>query len=223
VPGYVEFYTQPVQTDPRINRICRTDVITVEYDLTRIQDGPVPDSEALTIAHLEALPRYKSFPNPPGQPGSPKNAAAQAAACAAMRRASDAFRAPSAGDAQWLDTIEHQYVDPKGAFPFSCDDTLDRSCALARRELPRLRLARAIDVRSVECAGPKMGGQSGTCYHLGFPRGQERCSDRLDRRDFECTDVAWEMTVVAGMADGSAPVRIRSLHLERQPEPFSIH
>src|SRR5215208_3260163 len=48
-PEYVEFYTQPEITRPKLNAICRTDVITVEYDWSESRTG---------IARIEARPRY---------------------------------------------------------------------------------------------------------------------------------------------------------------------
>jgi len=223
VPGYVEFYTQPVQTDPRLNRICRTDVITVEYDLTEMQAGPVAASTALTIAHLEAVPRYKSFPMPPGAPGTPRNDAAQAAACAAMKKAADAFHAPSAGDAQWLDAVAREYRRTGTEFPFTCEDFADRSCKRARDALPQLRLEKAIAVRTVDCAfKTKTGDFLDECYRLDFLWPGKPCPDRQDLKDFECRAVEWVLTVSAGIKDGDSPVRIRSIHLEHQPEPFAV-
>jgi hypothetical protein len=223
IPGYVEFYTQPVLTDPRINRICRTDVITIEYDLTGTQVGPVGASTPLTIGHVEAVPRYKSFPMPAGSPGSAENEAAQAAACARMKTAVDAFRAPSAGDAQWLDAIEREYRSGSRGFAFTCDDFADHSCSRARGELSQLRLERAGEVRSVDCLlKRRTGDQLDLCFRLSFPRGGKRCSDRQDLRDFECADVEWVLTVSAGMKTGSSPVRILSLNLEHVPAPFAI-
>lgn len=100
LPDYVEFYTQPELTDPRLNGICRTDVITVEYNwaeldrtsLTDSDDAQPPKSTVnastpLKIAHVQAGGRYKSFPEPPSEPGTPENDREQAAACAQMTTA----------------------------------------------------------------------------------------------------------------------------------------
>ncbi|MFL6785369.1 MAG: hypothetical protein ACJ8E0_03775, partial [Sphingomicrobium sp.] len=119
---YVEFYTQPVITRPELNGICRTDVITIDFDQDETNTG-------LSIAHIEARPRYKSLPGPEFE----KYNKAQAAACASLTTAVDAFRAPSAGDAQWLAKIQRQYSDPKAQFRFSC--LPDTTCAEARRIL----------------------------------------------------------------------------------------
>jgi hypothetical protein len=222
VPGSVEFYLQPVRPDPRVNRICRADVITVEYDLTRVQVGQVRASTPLRIAHIEAVPRYKSFPMPPGSPVTRENEAAQAAACAGMKRATDAFRAPSAGDAQWLDAVEREYRGAGQSFAFTCDDPEVPACARARRVLPELRLERAVEVRRVDCPPKRTGNMMDLCYRLSFLRGQKACPDRRDRERFECENVEWVLTVVAGIATASSPVRIVSLHLERQVELLSL-
>ena len=36
VPAYTELFTQPELTQPRLNGVCRTDVITVEYNLEEL-------------------------------------------------------------------------------------------------------------------------------------------------------------------------------------------
>jgi len=222
IPDYVEFYTQPVLTDPRLNGICRTDVVTVEYNWPDVDPQAVHPSTPLMMTHFEAVPRYKSFPMPVGEPGTPDNDAAQAAACAQMKTAVDAFRAPSAGDAQWLAAIEREYTNPKPRFAFTCTDLADRSCRQARRNLQELRLTLAGKAELVDCQHKKTGDQIDRCDRLSFPRAGEKCSDRQDLSGFECSDLEWVLTVFAGMKTGDSPVRILSLHLEHEPKPIAI-
>ena len=207
-PLAVDFYTQPELPWPRINRICRTDVITVEYDWFDM-DGPAP-STPIHIFHVEATSRYKAFPMPPGEPGSPENDRAQQAACANFRTALDAFRAPSTGDAQWLAAIEEEYLQatPRRRFNFTCRDYADVTCAGARQALTQLALNRASEVALVDCPGPSPD-QINYCYRLVFPY-----------RDKD--DPEWAMTVVAGMRDGMAPVKIRSLRLDHLAPPIIL-
>lgn len=229
-PDYVELYTQPELTNPRLNGICRTDVITIEYNWYDLDTAsmnaplaPVSPSHSLTIAHVESHPRYKAFPMPAGEPGTDENDRAQAAACAAMKTALDAFRAPSAGDAQWLEAIERQYFDPKQSFKFTCSDFADASCAHARRALTTLSLSKATEAETVDCPNEKTGDQLDMCYRLTFSYPEAgRISDRQDYREFERADPEWVLTVYAGIKDGMAPVRIRSLDLKHMPKPIAI-
>jgi hypothetical protein len=221
-PSYVEFYTKPTLTRPRLNGICRTDVITAEYELMDASSDTVSPSAPLDVTHVQAKGRYKAFPVPPGDYGTPENERAQAEACARMTTAVDAFHAPSAGDAQWLAAIEAQYSDPRSRFPFSCDDFADRSCAKAQAQLPRLKLNEAKKVEATDCANERKGDQIDLCYRLSFPYPGEECSDRQDSSDFECSDVEWVLTVFAGMKEGDSPVRILSLHLEHQRRAVGI-
>jgi hypothetical protein len=231
VPDYVELYTQPELTNPRLNGICRTDVITIEYnwydlDTATMNAAPTPvsPSHPLAIAHIESHPRYKAFPVPPGEPGTGENDRAQAAACAAMTTALDAFRAPSAGDAQWLAAIERQYVNPKKSFPFACSDFGDQSCAQARRALAGLKLEKATAVEVVGCPNERTGDQLDTCYRLTFAYpSADRVSDRQDYREFESADPEWVLAVYAGIRNGMAPVRIRSINLKHLPKPMTMY
>lgn len=222
MPDYVEFYSQPVRPDPRINRICRTDVITIEYDWPGL-DLKALGRATVAVAHVEAMPRYKAFAMPPGAPGSARNEAAQAAACARMTSAADAFRAPSAGDAQWLAAVEEEYADAKSSLPLTCDDFADGSCVSARRALPLLKLSLAAKVERVDCRGYKPGDGYALCYRLSFPRARSKCSDRIDLDGFGCDDFEWVMTAFAAMKMGDSPVRLLSLHLEHRPKPLSLH
>ena len=45
LPEYVEFYTQPELTNPRLNGICRTDVITIEYNWADLDTSSLTDSD----------------------------------------------------------------------------------------------------------------------------------------------------------------------------------
>lgn len=236
LPEYVEFYTQPELTDPRINGICRTDVITVEYDwasldtssLTDSGNAPQPKSTVngstpLKIAHIQAVGRYKSFPMPPGEPGTPENDRAQSAACALMTTAVDAFHAPTAGDGQWLAAIEGEYTSPAERFAFTCSDFADNSCVEARRRLQQLKLGPKTKINSVDCPNKKTGDQIDLCYSLTFPYpGADEYSDRQDYGGggFERYDPEWVLSVFAGMHTGMAPVEIRTLHMEHVRKPI---
>jgi len=220
LPDYTEFYTQPEFGAPQLNGICRTDVITVEYNWPESSRA----SAALKIIHVEAIPRYKAFPVPPGEPGTSANGKAQAAACAAMKTARDAFRAPSSGDAQWLAAIETEYVGGAGPFAFTCSDFADGSCVQAKRALTQLKLKPSTEVKGVDCPKGKSGDQLDECYRLTFPYpGHDEYSDNQDRRDAEDYDPEWIVTIFAGMHDGYAPVRIRSLNMEHVPRPIVMY
>lgn len=221
-PSYVEFYTKPQLTMPRINGICRTDVITVEYELMDDEPETVSPAAPLSITHVQAKGRYKAFTVPRGELGTPENGRAQADACERMTTTLGSFHAPSAGDAQWLVAIEAEYSDPTQRFRLSCDDFADRSCASVKRQLPRLKLNLAKRVESVDCTTKRKGDQLDLCYRLSFPYPGEECSDRQDLSDFECRDLEWVMTVFAGMEKGDSPVRILSLHLEHQRKALAI-
>lgn len=149
VPTYVEFYTQPQLNTPRLNRICRVDVITVEYDF--YEHDQIAPTTPLSIARIGATSRYKAFPEVPGEAGSADYDRAQAAECAKMKSAKDAFRAPTAGDAQWLAQIQTEYSDLSSQFKFTCEDFADRTCASARRQLTSLALNKADSVKKVDC------------------------------------------------------------------------
>jgi hypothetical protein len=239
LPEYVEFYTQPELTDPRINGICRTDVITVEYDWADLDRSSLTDSgnaspptstvnasTLLKIAHIQAVPRYKSFPIPPGEPGTPANDRAQAAACAHMTTAVDAFHAVTAGDAQWLAAIQREYTGSAQHFGFTCSDFADRSCVQARRALRQLKLGPKTKVESVDCPKKKTGDQIDLCYSLTFPYpGADEYSDRQDYGGggFEHYDPEWVLTVFAGMHDGMGPVKIRTLNMEHVRKPIVMY
>ncbi len=208
VPRDVVFYTQPALTYPRVNGICGTDVITVEYDWFE-HDHATPPTK-LKINHVEATSRFKAFPMPLGEPGSAENDRLQAAECAKFTTALDSFAAPSAGDAQWLAAMEREYSrDYPQVLPFNfaCEDFADATCAKARRALPRLSLQAAQQVESVDCPQLKSRDQVRYCYRLTFP--------------YKGTDnPEWQMTLVGGMTDGSAPVQIRAAKLEHIRQPF---
>ena len=217
VASYVEFYTQPELTDPRLSGVCRSDVITVEYNW---MDSPAA-SAPVRIAHVQAVPRYKSFPVPPGEPGTADYDRAEASACAKMRTAIDSFRAPSAGDAQWLAAIESQYSNESEGFSFTCTDFADSSCVQSRRALRRLKLGPKTEVKAVDCPEGKTGDQIDLCYRLSFPYpGKDEYSDNHDERDGEDYSTEWIVNVFAGMRNGMAPVRIRSLSMEHVRPPI---
>jgi hypothetical protein len=205
IPSSVDFYTQPEVPWPRINGICRTDVITVEYDWFDLT-ADTPDSAPIRIAHVEAASRFLAFPEPAGEPGTPDYDRASEAACAHFRSALDAFRAPSASDAQWLASLEAEWRQDGNAsrFAFTCEDAADASCGSARRALAQLKLNRAIDVRNLDCPANRTR-----------PRDQVNYCYRLSFNYAESDDPEWLLMVVGGMRDGMAPVEIRALHLQR--------
>ncbi|MDB5676478.1 MAG: hypothetical protein JWM65_3460 [Sphingomonas bacterium] len=207
-PHSIVFFTHPVLSFPRLNGICSTDVITVAFNWFDLD--AVNPATPLLIDHVEATSRYKAFPMPPGEPQSPENARAQAAACAAMATAIDAFRAPDPGDAQWLAAIQLEYARPSAQrhYKFACDDFADRSCTEAARMLPRLALPLASEVKAIDCAREGKD-QIRRCFRLIFPYADSE-------------QVEWEMSVVSGMANGMADVEIRSLKLTHQPRSFGV-
>lgn len=208
-PLQVAFFTQPVVPWPRINRICRTDVITIEYDW--FEPGRERAAAPIGIARISATARYLAFPDPDGEPGTPEYDRAHEAACAAMRSGREAFRAPDAGDAQWLAALETHWrrAGVTRQTRFACSDYADASCASAVLALPRLTLARAARVEAVDCpAGTR--GWFANCYRLTFMR-----------PDGEHPE--WVMTVTGFIRDGSAPVELGTLHLVHVEPPIVMH
>ena len=219
VPQYAEFFTQPELSTPVANGICRTDVIVVEYDW--FDHDAVSASTPLSIARVAARSRYKSFRELAGEAGSDDHTRAQAAACAGMKTAADAFRAPSGGDARWLAAIHAQYSDPASRFALSCTPSGNASCAMARASLRALALNSASDVQLIDCPKGKTGDQARYCYRLTFPYPAEGYRpDVADYPDYANTE--WIMTVDAAMRDGMAPVRIRSIHLEHAAPTLAV-
>lgn len=210
IPREVDLYSQPEFAWPQINGICRTDVVTVEYDW--FDHDNASETTPLNVVHVEAVSRYKAFPMPPGEPGSSINEEAQSEQCAKMTTAKDAFRAPSAGDAQWLAKLAQEYMrGPVGrAFPFTCDDFQDLSCKQSGMALSGLSLGRATRVVAVDCHNRRPNDQINYCYQLTFPYP-------------DSDNVEWQIAVEGGMRNGMAPVEIRSLHLHHQRKPMVMH
>ena len=220
IPEYVEFFTQPELSAPVLNGICRTDVIIVEYNWFEL-DG-ASSSTPLKIARIAAKSRFRAFPEPAGDPGSGEYDLVQTAACAAMRTAKDAFRAPSGGDAQWLAAIHREYSNPASRFTFSCKDFADASCTKARAALGSLDLNKANDVQHIDCPKVKTGDQVDYCYRLTFPYAEEARFPEIGDYEDVGASPEWIVTVFAGMRDGMAPVQIRTLQLEQLPKPIAI-
>lgn len=219
VPQYAEFFTQPELSNPVVNGICRTDVIVVEYDW--FEHEAVSASSPLSIARVAARSRYKSFREPAGEAGSDDHTQLQTAACAGMKTATDAFRAPSGGDAQWLAAIHAQYSDPASRFTLSCTPSGGASCATARTSIRALALNLASDVQLIDCPNGKTADQVRYCYRLAFPYPTE--DYRPDIGDYsDYTNSEWIMTIDAAMRDGTAPVRIRSIHLKHEAPAFAV-
>lgn len=213
IPEYVEFFTRPTNSMPNINGICRTDLIVIEYDW--FNRDTVSPTTPLAVSRVSARNLYIAFPEPAGDPGEESYQRAQEKACASMTTTADAFRAPTGGDAQWLAAIYREYSGA-GQFRFTCDDFDDRSCKKARQILPSLTLKRAAEVNLIRCPKRKTGDQMNLCYTLTFPASEPSDSPEIPDNT-QTYPGGWQLTVVAGMRDGFAPVRIRSLHLEHLP------
>lgn len=210
VPKEVDLFTQPKSPWPLINGICFTDVITIEYDWFEHED--VSSSTPLSAFHVGASSRFKAFPMPSGDLGYDESIKFQEAECAKMQTALDAFRAPSAGDAQWLARIENEYrssVSAPRKFELTCDDFQDASCGQAAKALSGLKLSAAREVQLIDCPARKAKDQVSYCYRLTFPYA-------------ETDDPEWIVSVVGGIADGGAPVEIRSLNVEHVKKPIVI-
>jgi len=210
VPRSVDFFTQPVAPWPRINGICQTDVITIQYDWFDV-DEPTSAS-AVQIFSVEAASRYLAIPEPVGDPGDPEYQRAHEAACAALTSVRNAFRAPDAGDAQWLAAMEAEWSRAARGprFDLSCGDSAGTSCNDAAQALSHLRLNQAAIVRSVDCPATRRRAWVNYCYRLIFPYAD---SDQPE----------WDMSLTGEMQDGSAPVQIRSLRLVHIARPIAIH
>jgi hypothetical protein len=175
--------------------------------------GAGGDRAGLEVFHVAATSRFKSFSMPARELGYDESIRFQEAECAKMKNVLDAFRAPSAGDAQWLAKIEQEYrststVAPK--FKFTCDDFSDKTCAQAAKALIGLQLRSAASVVETDCPDAGRGDQVNNCYRLTFPYAGT-------------DDTEWIMSVVGGMSNGMAPVEIRSLHLEHVRKPLILY
>jgi hypothetical protein len=210
IPEYVEFFTRPENSMPTINGICRTDVIVIEYDW--FNRDTISPTTPLAVSRVAARTLYISFPEPTGDPSSESYQRAQERTCAGMTTTAEAFRAPSGGDAQWLAAIYREYSGA-GRFRFSCDDFEDRTCRKAREILPGLTLNHAVDVNLIGCPKGKTRDEANNCYTLTFPDSEPSDSPEIPDNT-QTYPGGWQLTVVAGMRDGFAPVRIRSLRLE---------
>ena len=210
VPKEVELFTQPKSPWPRINGVCFTDVVRVEYDWFEHDD--VDSSTPLRVFHVEATSRFKTFPMPLDELEYEESGRFQDAECAKIGNALDAFRSPSAGDAQWLAAMEEEYrqVSPvKRRFQLNCSDFADASCVQSANALIGLRLNLAIDVQLFDCPTLRTKDQVNYCYRLTFP--------------YSGTDnPEWIVSIVGGMTNGMAPVEIRSLNIEHVKKPFVI-
>ncbi|MGQ0661446.1 hypothetical protein [Sphingosinicella sp.] len=212
VPRSVDFFTQPFAPWPRLNRICQTDVITIEYNWADLDEAQ--PSTPVTIFHIEATSRYLAIPEPPGDPSDPEYQRAHEAACAALTSARGAFRAPDAGDAQWLAAMEAEWsrTSSSSRFDFACDVSANVSCESTPQALSRLRLNQAAIVQRMGCPEMRRRGQINFCYRLIFPYA-----------DAVIDEPEWDMTLVGEMQDGSAPVEIRSLRLLHMARPIVLH
>lgn len=131
-------------------------------------------------------------------------------ACAEFDTAADAFRAPSAGDAQWLTKIESQLRDGWAESETSvvtCDDFADQSCAAAKEMLRGFTITTASSVVDVACSDNYAPHYS-NCYRVQFAFPEPNSSS-----------TEWTVDVGASIESGVAPVTVRSVHVERHAPP----
>lgn len=208
-PRQVDLFLAPKMPWPYIRNICSVDVVTVEYNWFDF-DG-AKDSDKLKVHHIEARSRYLPTNIPVGDGDVDYNAIE--ALCSNLTNVDRAFRAPDAGDAQWLVAMHRQYTNiDQGAvaFPFECSDFGDRSCGKARLALQGLHLENSVESIRIDCEMPRSKDQVNYCYKLTFPYPN---SD----------DPEWILKLYGGMSKGSAPVRIRRANLEHVRKPIVMY
>ncbi len=211
-PETVEFYTQPEVPIEGINRVCSVDYILIHYNWLDIPE--IKPSTPLRVKSMHVETRYKGIIDPSGEPGSDAYKAAHAAACAKFKTGLDAFRAPSAGDAQWLAAMEPQYLQgmrtPSG-WALQCNDDGRGACRNARRLLTRMPLRNATQVEAAECSPVQTGYQVRYCYRLTF-----QYPDEFDHPE-------WQVFLEGGMLTGSSPVELMSVKMQHVPRPIRLH
>lgn len=208
-PKEVVLFLTPKMPWPYIGNICSVDVVTVEYNWFDF-DG-AKETDSLEVHHIEAKSRFLPSDVPGGD--ADVDYSAIEASCSKLGNVERAFRAPDAGDAQWLVAMQREYSrgnEKNKAFPFECTDFEDRSCAKATSVLRTLALENSIDTSAIKCEMPRSKDQVNYCYKLTF---------LYPNSD----DPEWNLRLYGGMSDGSAPVRIRRAALEHLPKPIVMH
>lgn len=208
-PRDVELFLAPKMPWPYIHNICSVDVIKVEYNWFDF-DG-AGDSDSLKVHHIEAKSRFLPSEMPVGDEDVDYSKIAES--CSKRTDVEQAFRAPSAGDAQWLVAMQREYSRDSGksdAFPFECSDFEDRSCRKAAGALKTLALEKSVETEKIDCEMPRSKDQVNFCYRLTFPYPHD------DRPE-------WILKLYGGMSDGSAPVRIRRAVLEHARKPIVVY
>lgn len=207
-PMEVDLFLAPKMPWPYIRNICSVDVVTVEYNWFDF-DG-AKDNDSLKVHRITATSRYLPSAVPVGD--AEVDYTAVEASCSNLTNVERAFRAPDAGDAQWLVAMHREYSGDNrkvGTFPFQCSDFDDRSCAKAKLALSALKLENSSETIEIDCE--KSGSKAGVsyCYRLTFLYPD---SDSPE----------WILTLTGGMSDGSAPVRIRRAKLEHIRKPIGV-
>lgn len=207
-PREVDLFLAPRMPWPYIRNICLVDVVTVEYNWFDF-DG-AKENDNLEVHHVEAESRFLPSEIPVGDD---VDYSAIEAACSKMTDVERAFRAPGAGDAQWLVAMHRQYSrdnGKSGAFPFECSDFEDRSCLKAASVMRTLALENSVETAKIDCEMPSLKDQVNYCYKLTF---------LYPNSD----DPEWYLKLYGGMSDGSAPVRIRRAVLEHVRKPIVMY
>lgn len=205
-PQEVKLFLTPKMPWPYIRNVCSVDVVTVEYNWFDF-DG-ARDNDSLKVHRIEAQSRFLPSEIPVGDESIDYGKIE--ASCAKRTDVERAFRAPDAGDAQWLMAMQRQYSRDNGksiAFPFECSDFEDRSCAKAASAMRTLALENSVETIEIDCELPRGKDQANYCYRLTFPY-----------RDSEHPE--WILKLDGGMSNGSEPVRIRRAVLEHVRKPI---
>lgn len=208
-PQEVKLFLTPKMPWPYIRNVCSVDVVTVEYNWFDFDGSRNEDS--LKVHRIQAQSRFLPSEMPVGD--EPIDYEKIEASCAKRTDVDRAFRAPDAGDAQWLLAMHKEYSRNNGtgfSFPFECSDFEDRSCAKAAIAMRTLELENSSETIEIECEMPRGSDQVNYCYRLTFPH-----------RDSEHPE--WILKLDGGMSNGSAPVRIRRAVLEHVRRPIVMH
>ena len=208
-PWEVVFYTRPETSSA--NGICRVDVFTMRFvaDFRQAPDATRP----VELQSLSLEQRFKAFHPETIEPLDDYEAyiGAWETACAEFDTAADAFRAPSAGDAQWLTKIENQlqagWADSEGSV-VTCDDLADQSCAGAKEMLRGFTIASASSVVDIACSDGFARHYS-NCYRVQFAFPEPNSSS-----------TEWTVEISAAIESGVAPVTVQSVHVERHAPPI---
>jgi hypothetical protein len=85
-----------------------------------------------------------------------------------------------------------------------------------------LQLNAAEEIRLIECPKIRTRDQVDYCYRLEFDYPAEQ--PLPDISDYSTGgNPEWIVTVFAGMSDGMAPVKIRTLHIEHDRTPYRVY